>query len=74
MVKIWSNAFWGPDVPASQARASEPRRWATFAPTMAMVALSLAIAAAAGPLYDLAERAGDDLLDPTAYVIGVLGR
>lgn len=42
--------------------------------TAATVALSLAIALWAGPLYDLAERAAADLLDPAAYIDEVLGR
>lgn len=75
MVKIWSNAFWGPvvDTPLPNDRVGEPRRWAMFVPTAALVALSLVIAFGAGPLYDLAERAAQDLMDPARYVTEVLG-
>ena len=41
------------------------------APTAALVVVSLAIAVLAGPLYDLSERAAQDLLDPSAYVEAV---
>ena len=43
------------------------------APTVALIAISLAIAFAAGPLYTLAERAATDLLDPAVYERAVLG-
>jgi multicomponent Na+:H+ antiporter subunit D len=42
--------------------------------TASLVILSLAIAVASGPLYDLAERAADDLVDTSTYVEAVLGR
>jgi len=40
--------------------------------TAGLVALSLAIAVAAGPLFDLSERAATDLLDPQSYIRAVL--
>jgi multicomponent Na+:H+ antiporter subunit D len=75
MVKIWSNAFWGslPDADEGKALTDEPRRWSMFGSTAALVALSLVIAVAAGPLYDLSERAARDLIDPVEYVEKVLG-
>jgi multicomponent Na+:H+ antiporter subunit D len=77
MVKIWSGAFWSPALEAPEGRAHEPGRIGgpalMVAPTAALVAVSLAIAFAAGPLYDLSERAAGDLLDPVAYVREVLG-
>ncbi len=75
MTKIWSNAFWGPP-PASEvhvgASADQRGRRVMLASTSALVALSLAIAAWAGPLYNLSERAAHDLIDPTPYVEAVL--
>jgi multicomponent Na+:H+ antiporter subunit D len=41
-------------------------------PTTALVVCSLAVAAAAGPLYSLSERAAHDLLDRDGYVERVL--
>ena len=42
--------------------------------TVVLVALTLAIAVFAGPLYDLSLRAAEGLADPTAYTQAVLGR
>jgi multicomponent Na+:H+ antiporter subunit D len=41
--------------------------------TAAAVTLTLAIAVAAGPLYDMSSRAATDLLDPVTYVEAVTG-
>ena len=42
-------------------------------PTVALAVVSVGIAVAAGPLYELAQRAATDLLDPAAYRQAVLG-
>jgi multicomponent Na+:H+ antiporter subunit D len=77
MVKIWSGAFWSPALEAPEGRAHDPGRIGGPAlmvgPTAVLVAVSLAIAFAAGPIYDLSERAAGDLLDPVAYMREVLG-
>ncbi len=78
MTKIWAGVFWGaPDEPppvsgVGRVRLSSPRFM--LAPTAALVGVSLAVAAAASPLYDLARRAAVTLVDPAAYVEAVLGR
>jgi multicomponent Na+:H+ antiporter subunit D len=73
--------FWGepqppvPDVDPTDellvgtARTSVPM----YAATAGLVAASLAIAAFAGPLAGLTERAGADLLDREPYRVAVLG-
>lgn len=77
MMKIWIGAFWAPaaeapeGVPHAVGRAGGPLLM--LAPTIALAIGSLAIAAAAGPLYELAQRAAADLLDPAAYRSVVLG-
>ena len=43
------------------------------AATAVVVGLSVALLVFAGPLYDLAERAATDLLDPQGYIDAVLG-
>jgi multicomponent Na+:H+ antiporter subunit D len=72
MTKIWSGVFWGPvEIPdggSERARLPVPMVVAT----VALVALSLAIAVAARPIYGLAERAAADLVNPTAYVREVM--
>ncbi|MBL8777585.1 MAG: Na+/H+ antiporter subunit D [Acidimicrobiales bacterium] len=75
MSKIWANAFWGAHEPGPAVPAlSTPRRALMVWSTGGLVVLSLGIAVASGPLYDLSERAAADLIDPTAYVEAVLGR
>ena len=41
-------------------------------PTAGLFVVGLAVAAAAGPLYRLCERAASDLLDPIGYLNVVL--
>lgn len=77
MTKIWAGAFWGaPDEePASdlppRAEAGISRR--AMASTGALVAVSLAIAFAAGPVYDISSRAASWLIEPSEYIRLVLG-
>jgi multicomponent Na+:H+ antiporter subunit D len=79
MTKIWAGVFWGvsagdPHTAAGSAdtRLSAPRLMAGS--TAALVLLSLAIAAAAGPLYDLSRQAAATLAQPGPYIDAVLGR
>ena len=78
MTKIWAGVFWGTphdDPPLAAARGdgrlSTPRLMSV--PTAALVVVSLAIAAAAGPVYDLSRQAAVALAQPGAYVEAVLG-
>jgi multicomponent Na+:H+ antiporter subunit D len=77
LLKIWTSAFWkrapegGLPVDGAIGRAGGP--FLMSAPTAALLAVSLAMAVAAGPLYSFTERAAADLLDPTAYRHVVLG-
>jgi multicomponent Na+:H+ antiporter subunit D len=74
MTKIWANVFWGPRQEGQRSRSlTAPRRALMVGSTASLVVMSLAIAVAAGPLYDLSERAAADLIDPTNYVEAVLG-
>jgi len=72
MTKIWGGAFWGEPQVEVEPEQAIVARWGGTVPmlgaTTALVVLSLAIAAFAGPLYELAERAAADLLDPAGYV------
>ena len=72
LTKVWAGAFWGS--PESTIVGGPVR----VAPLMllatgATVALSIGYIIAAGPIYDLASRAGSDLLDPSIYIDAVLG-
>jgi len=77
MGRIWSNVFWG--APEDGVVSDRLGPGATKVPvlmtaaTVAVVGLSVALLVFAGPLYDLAERAGADLLNPRVYIDAVLG-
>jgi multicomponent Na+:H+ antiporter subunit D len=75
MTKIWANVFWGPPEIERPARPAVAARYQALmlGSTAALVVLSLFIALYAGPLYNLSERAAEDLLDPRVYVETVLG-
>ena len=78
MVRIWLEAFWSPPEEAApepmQPSSRRGDEFLMFAPTAALVACSLAVGAAAGPIYALSERTARDLLDRHGYIDEVLGR
>jgi multicomponent Na+:H+ antiporter subunit D len=72
MAKIWAGAFWGePEGPPPVPERRSTPRLATAA-TAALVVVSLAIAAGAGPLHEYAGDAAADLLDPAFYPVAVM--
>jgi multicomponent Na+:H+ antiporter subunit D len=77
MGRIWSNVFWGQ--PEDGEIAERLESGATKLPilmtasTVVVVGFSVALLVFAGPLYDLAERAAADLLNPQGYIDAVLG-
>jgi multicomponent Na+:H+ antiporter subunit D len=77
MTKIWAGAFWG--APDEDPEHPPPAigRWGgpplMVLSTGVLVALGVAIALFAGPLYELAQRAAADLVNPAPYVRAVLG-
>jgi multicomponent Na+:H+ antiporter subunit D len=77
MIRIWGGAFWSPSEEVPPRPVRENRAGGPFlmvAPTVALVVGSLAVAAAAGPIYAFSERAAHDLLDRQSYIVEVLGR
>ncbi len=67
MAKIWAGAFWGePEDPPLPEGPRPLPRLATAA-TAVLVGVSLAIAVAAGPLFEYAQETAADLLDPAVY-------
>jgi len=77
MTKIWTGVFWGE---ADEAPGREPvvtdrlgSPLLMLVGTLALVGVSIAFSIAAGSLYELSERAAEDLLDPGRYVVAVLG-
>jgi multicomponent Na+:H+ antiporter subunit D len=73
MVKIWVGAFWGDVEPVDRVGVvGLLRRQPLMAVgTAVVVVASLAIAVAAGPFYDFAERAARQTLDVASYVSAV---
>ena len=77
MAKIWNGVFWGvaerptAAVGAGAGRLKVPALMTSA--TIGLVAVTVAIAVLAGPIYDLSYRAAEGLLDPAPYVRAVLG-
>jgi multicomponent Na+:H+ antiporter subunit D len=74
MTKIWNEAFWK-DAP----EGSEPAPALTlrvkllgFGPIVAFATITLLIGVFAGPLWEIAERAAHQLMNPTEYIRAVL--
>ena len=76
MLKIWNEAFWkaAPEMSVAAGRrwASEPRtRALMLAPIAALAAITLTIGLWAEPFVDYSLRAGEQLLDKSAYIHAV---
>jgi len=76
MTKIWSGVFWGEpeEQPIREPRGDDLLGGPSLmiAATAVLALASIAVSIFAGVLYDVAERAGDDLLTPARYVEAVL--
>jgi multicomponent Na+:H+ antiporter subunit D len=76
MIRIWSAVFWSPAEEPVEIRPDRrpPAGRAPLAmmlPTVGLVACSLAVAAAAGPIYAFSQRTAGELLDPGSYITAV---
>jgi multicomponent Na+:H+ antiporter subunit D len=79
MTKIWAEAFWKP-APAAAAKpvgadvARKPPGGVAglLVPVLVLAAVAVILGVAAGPVLALLVRAGEELLDPAAYVAAVL--
>ncbi len=75
VMRIWIGVFWAPtEDDGGPAPLTAPR---SVPPLMAgstavLVAATLVIALAAGPIFSFSQRAADDLVDPQAYVTAVM--
>ena len=75
MTKIWIGVFWGdvhPEAPAGRVGVLRHHRLMSSS-TVALVVVTLAIAAFAGPLYDFCAQAAEQLVDPGRYRQSVVG-
>jgi multicomponent Na+:H+ antiporter subunit D len=75
MMKLWNEAFWKPAPPAAEAPAAPQaarglRSW--LLPVGALAAVTVAIGLGAGPMFALALRAGEQLMNPAEYIRAVL--
>jgi multicomponent Na+:H+ antiporter subunit D len=74
MTKIWNEAFWKPAPDGATPGADAPPGGARLLwPIAALAAVTIAIGLGAEPLFSLATRAADQLLDREAYITAVLG-
>jgi multicomponent Na+:H+ antiporter subunit D len=75
MTKLWNEAFWKPR--PAEAGSAEPAAAsvpvALLGPVLALAAVTVAVGLGAGPVFDLASRAADQLADPSQYIAAVLG-
>ena len=76
MTKIWGRAFWAPapggQVPTLRSLAPGERA-ALMAPIAGLAAMTVVIGLFPEPFVQVAIRAAEELLDPTAYITAVLG-
>ena len=70
MARLWEGAFWKP---APVDAPTAPLSAAILMPIAVLACLTLGLTVAAGPVFDLSVRAAEQLLDPTGYVVAVLG-
>jgi multicomponent Na+:H+ antiporter subunit D len=74
MARVWDEAFWKPAADQRREPTHQPRiGGAILAPVVLLVSLTVGFSVAAGPVYDLATRAAQQLLDRDGYVRAVLG-
>jgi multicomponent Na+:H+ antiporter subunit D len=75
MVKIWGEAFWKP-IPEQNVEEMETaglRLGNWLFPIALLSAISVVLGLGAGPAFDIALQAGNQLMDPQGYIQAVLG-
>jgi multicomponent Na+:H+ antiporter subunit D len=89
MTRIWAEVFWKPAPgkkakPATERSADPSRagtsrarfrtkRWGLLGPIVVLTGITVALGLVAEPVFTVAQRAADQLLDPSAYIDAVLG-
>jgi multicomponent Na+:H+ antiporter subunit D len=75
MARLWEESFWKPAPVRASRAVHEPRIGGALvlAPVVFLVALTVGLTLAAGPVSDMTMRAAHQLLDPDGYVRAVLG-
>ncbi len=77
MIKIWNEAFWKPlaksDEITEPAKLAGGGTWTILIASIAMLAaVTLIMGLGASPIFALALRAGEQLMNPTAYIQAVM--
>ncbi|MEM9200568.1 MAG: proton-conducting transporter membrane subunit [Actinomycetota bacterium] len=73
MVKIWVGVFWGDATESSSLHRTRPGHRAMVGSASLAMLGTVVIALAAGPLWELSERAASGLLDADLYIQAVVG-
>ncbi len=84
VIKVWNEAFWraDPGTPEEPSHedpgAGAPEKtnrplWGYLAPIGVLALMTVALGLAAEPVFDLAARAAEQLLNPETYIQTVLG-
>src|SRR5690606_13039093 len=74
MIKIWNEAFWkARPASAGAERQDNGGLVMLYLPIALLAALTITIGLAGQPVYELAERAAQQLLDRDRYIEAVLG-
>jgi multicomponent Na+:H+ antiporter subunit D len=74
MARVWEEAFWKPMTDHPSEPVHKPHlSGAILAPVVLLVSLTVGFTVAAGPVYGMATRAAEQLLDRDGYVRAVLG-
>jgi multicomponent Na+:H+ antiporter subunit D len=79
MIKIWAEVFWKKtpehvtDLRRLRGEVKDKHNWAYFVPVIGLAACTVFIGLNGQPIYELAEMAAHQLLNPQLYIEAVLG-
>lgn len=80
MIKIWAEVFWKdvpehvPDRRRLEGEITHKHNWAYYLPVTGLAACTVYIGLNGQPVYELAELAADQLMNPRRYIEAVLGK
>lgn len=73
MTKIWAEAFWKPLPQETPVNGQGTDMALMLGPIVTLSVLAVVLGVAAEPFLDLAQRAGEQLMNPAPYIHAVLG-
>lgn len=77
MTKIWDQAFWKPEPDTSPARPDKPSAFELslwLAPVILLAVITVVMGLFPAVFFDIAMRAGEQLMNPAEYIEAVLGQ